>query len=181
MKIGPSPTTVLRNVQTELGTAKAGDPFDTSSPLTGKGGPKDEKAQIKALSSEFESLFLGLVLKAMRDTVPKNDIVDGGNAEDIYKSMLDTEYTKVMAAQRNTGIGDNIEKFLLQASGNDEGAKLAAKDFAAKLQETKGLKAYKDGALPPSQLPDPKIQETMINGPSARAVPPSPAKARQPQ
>ncbi len=140
---------LMQNVQSELSSAKE-DPFGVPSRIQGAKGPKDEKAQIKELSNEFESLFLGIVLKAMRDTVPKSGLVDGGNAEDIYKSMLDTEYAKNMAAQRHTGIADNIEKFLLEASGNMDRAKGAE----AKLQEAKGLKAY-------TQLPAGMIQETM--------------------
>jgi Rod binding domain-containing protein len=71
-------------------------------------GPED----IRKVAEEFESLFLGLVLKSMRDTVMKSGLVDGGNAEDIYRSMLDTEYAKIMASQRHTGIADNIEMFM---------------------------------------------------------------------
>ena len=141
-----SASQLMRGVQSELATATPGDPFaEKAGP-----GPRDDKAAIKSLSNEFESLFLGIVLKAMRDTVPKDSLIQGGNAEDIYKSMLDTEYTKQMAAQRHTGIADNIERFLLEASGNGP----STNEAAAKLQEVKGLKAYK-------QLPEAMIQETM--------------------
>src|SRR4051812_12965951 len=76
--------------------------------------PRD-RAQIKQSAEDFESLFLNIVLKSMRDTVQKSGLIDGGNAEDIYKGMLDDEYAKSMASQRNTGLADNIEAFLLQA------------------------------------------------------------------
>lgn len=141
-----SAQSLMNNVRSELGSAKSGDPFNDAPSI------RDEKAAIKQLSNEFESLFLGIVLKSMRDTVPKSTLVDGGNAEDIYKSMLDSEYTKQMAAQRHTGIADNIEKFLLEAAGNDE----RSNEAATRLQEAKGLKAYK-------QLPATAIQETMIS------------------
>ena len=75
----------------------------------------NDTAQIKQLAEEFESLFLGIVLKSMRDTVPKDGLINGGNAEDIYRSMLDTEYSKQMAQQRSTGLADNIEEYLLRA------------------------------------------------------------------
>jgi Rod binding domain-containing protein len=55
----------------------------------------NDTAQIKQLAEEFESLFLGIVLKSMRDT----------------------EYSKQMARQRSTGLANNIEDFLLKAYG----------------------------------------------------------------
>ena len=75
----------------------------------------NDTAQIKQLAEEFESLFIGIVLKSMRDTVPKDGMINGGNAEDIYRSMLDTEYSKQMAQQRSTGLANNIEEYLLKA------------------------------------------------------------------
>ena len=75
---------------------------------------KDIK-QIKELAGEFESIFTELVLKSMRSSVQKGGLIDGGNGEDIFKGMLDSEYSKAMASQRSSGIADSIEKHLLQA------------------------------------------------------------------
>lgn len=151
----------MKNVMTELTSAKPGG-LDGDLSVA-----KDEKAQVKELANEFESLFLGIVLKSMRDTVSKSGLVDGGNAEDIYKSMLDTEYSKSMAAQRHTGIADNIEKFLLGSMGLQGPADAAAQ----KIQEAKGLKAY-------TQLQAPSIQATMELGSSRMLL--SPAKVQKP-
>ena len=98
-----------------------------------------ERQEIRQISNEFESLFLNLVLKAMRDTVPKSGLVDGGNAEDIYKSLLDDEYTKMMAAQRSTGIADNIEEFLLRAQADTRAT--------PETDQAAGRKAYQDEGL----------------------------------
>ncbi len=100
-------------------------------------------AEIKKISDEFESMFLNLVMKSMRDTVQKSGLVDGGNAEDIYKSLLDDEYTKMMAQQRSTGIADNIEEFLLRAQA---GMKPAV-DPSVAATKAQGLKAYQDEGL----------------------------------
>ena len=40
----------------------------------------------------------------------KGGLIDGGNGEDIFKGMLDSEYSKAMASQRSSGIADSIEK-----------------------------------------------------------------------
>lgn len=98
-----------------------------------------ERTEIKRLANEFESLFLNLVLKSMRDTIPKSELMNGGNAEDIYKGMLDDEYAKMMAEQRSTGIADNIEEFLLRAQGS-------TRPNPPQIPE-KGLKAYQDESL----------------------------------
>jgi Rod binding domain-containing protein len=41
-------------------------------------------------------------------------LMDGGNGEDIFRGMLDTEYAKIMAQQGSTGISDMIAKELLK-------------------------------------------------------------------
>ncbi|NRA67070.1 MAG: rod-binding protein [Pseudobacteriovorax sp.] len=68
--------------------------------------------EISELSAEFESIFLGIVLKSMRDSVPRSEFISGGNGEEIFRSMLDTEYAKSMAHQRSTGLADAIENHL---------------------------------------------------------------------
>lgn len=105
-----------------------------------------DRATIKQAAEDFESLFLGIVLKSMRDTVQKSGLVDGGNAEDIYRGMLDSEYSKMMAEQRNTGLADHIEVFLLkaQAGVHDPNA----------IQTNAGLKAYKVQAAQEDQAAD---------------------------
>ena len=90
-----------------------------------------KSGKIKQLANEFESLFLEIVLKSMRETVGKSELVNGGNAEDIYRSMLDQEYAKNMAGMRQTGIGDAIEKQL-------------SADSAGKI-DTSALKSAKTG------------------------------------
>lgn len=109
------------------------------------------RAQIKKVSEEFESIFLGIVLKSMRDTVGKSGLVDGGNAEDIYRSMLDEEYAAQMAEQRSTGIADNIENFLLDAAGlkSTSNASKAANNSGQLSSPSKALarKAYAGAGL----------------------------------
>jgi len=98
--------------------------------LEDKAQPSKDQAEIRKLSEDFESIFLGLVLKSMRDSVQKSGLIDGGNAENIYRSMLDDEYAKQMAAQHHTGLADQIANFL---SGQNE---------------LRGQKAYAGQGLP---------------------------------
>ena len=86
-----------------------------------------EAAQVKQSADDFESLFLNIVVKSMRDSVQKSGLIDGGNAEDIYRGMLDDEYSKMMASQRHTGLADNIESFLLKAISAQKAASVRAR------------------------------------------------------
>ena len=73
----------------------------------------DDKAAIAKLAEEFESIFTEIMLKSMRDSVHKSELIDGGNGEDVFRSMLDSEYAKTMAGQRRSGIADAIERHLI--------------------------------------------------------------------
>ena len=67
---------------------------------------------LKSVSQEFESLFLDTVLQSMRKSIVKSDFISGGHAEDMYQSMLDSEYAKMMSKQNQTGLARIIEKQL---------------------------------------------------------------------
>lgn len=75
---------------------------------------------IKKLSDEFEGIFLEIVLKSMRETVDKTKFIDGGNGEQIFQSMLDSEYAKNLANQRTTGLAASIEQHLLGIMGESK-------------------------------------------------------------
>lgn len=72
-----------------------------------------DKDQLGKLAEDFEAVFLELVLKNMRNTVQKSELVDGGNGEEVFRSLLDTEYAKSMASQKHGGIAESIEKQLV--------------------------------------------------------------------
>ena len=77
------------------------------------GAVPEDRAAIAKLAEEFESIFTEIVLKSMRETVPDKGLIDGGNGEDVFRSMLDSEYAKSMAVQRRSGIADALERQLL--------------------------------------------------------------------
>ena len=81
---------------------------------------KQDQASLKKSANEFEALFFEIMLKSMRDSVQKAKLVDGGNGEDIFRGMLDSEYARTMADKRLTGIAQAIEKQLLGPSGQKE-------------------------------------------------------------
>ena len=84
--------------------------------------PPQDIEEVKKLSKEFESIFMEIVLKSMRDSVEKSKFIDGGNGEQIFQSMLDTEYAKNLANQNMTGLSTSIEDHLTKLMGG--GAKI---------------------------------------------------------
>ena len=74
-----------------------------------------ELKKLKTLSKEFESFFFKEVLTAMRKTVPKNELINGGNAEEIYKSMMDDRMAFQIANRGGSGIAQAMYNRLSQA------------------------------------------------------------------
>lgn len=61
-------------------------------------------------TQDFESLLLGIMLKSLRDTVPKSDFFGHSREQEIFGSMRDEEMAKGMA--KAGGIG--IAKMMMQ-------------------------------------------------------------------
>ena len=76
------------------------------------GNKAQDDAKLKKTCQELESVFLNMLLKSMRDTVPKSKI--GGNTQqtETMQSMLDMEMTRNMAAAGGTGIADMLYRNL---------------------------------------------------------------------
>jgi flagellar protein FlgJ len=68
----------------------------------------DRESRLYQASQEFEAIFIKQMLKVMRDTVPEDDILDGGMAEDIFEDMLYDQYALKMAKTAGFGLADQI-------------------------------------------------------------------------
>jgi len=66
------------------------------------------QARLKKQCREFESVFYNSMLKAMRKTIIKTDLFDGGKGEEIYTSMLDEEYAKIMSKNGNDSLANAL-------------------------------------------------------------------------
>jgi len=60
--------------------------------------------QLRKACSELESLFIAYLLKEMRTTIPKSNFINGGRAEEIYTSMLDSEIARDLSAKGGIGL-----------------------------------------------------------------------------
>jgi len=53
---------------------------------------------------EVESMFVAKMIKEMKKTVPKNEWLHGGHAEDIFEDMLYDQYALNMSKSHNFGM-----------------------------------------------------------------------------
>lgn len=74
----------------------------------------NDPKQIKAAAQEFESVFISQMLEHMFAGISTNKMFGGGEAEDIYRSMMVDEYGKLMAKSGGVGVADQVTRQLLQ-------------------------------------------------------------------
>jgi len=65
---------------------------------------------IREVASEFESIFIYYMLKTMRESVIKAGLFGNSRGEEIYKSMLDEELSRIIAKGGGIGLKDIIVK-----------------------------------------------------------------------
>jgi len=81
---------------------------------------------LRAAATQFEALFMNMVLKGMRDTVPKDGLTSS-SAGDTYTGMLDQQMAQSLAG-KGTGLADMLVK---QLSRNLKATPAAANNAAA--------------------------------------------------
>lgn len=82
--------------------------------MTGAAAGKSslEAAGAKKVAKEFETMFVGMMLKSMRETVGKEKLTNGGHGEEMYRSMLDQEYAKAVTERGGVGLSAMLERRL---------------------------------------------------------------------
>jgi flagellar protein FlgJ len=81
-------------------------------------GDQDDP-RLQAACAEMESLFLSHLLKEMRATVEKSGFMDGGQAEEIFTSLLDVEISKKLSVAGGIGLAS----ILLEQLGDNSTGK----------------------------------------------------------
>ena len=92
-------------------------------------------SEILEVAKDFSSLFFDTVLQNMRKSVAKSEFLGGGHAEDMYQSMLDSEYAKIMAKQDQTGLARMIAAQLSKMSDK-------ARSTVKKVDQNHAITAY---------------------------------------
>lgn len=78
-----------------------------------------ERRQKKLMDAcvEAESLFVGQMLKQMRSTVEKGEMLHGGQTEEIFEDMLYDQYALNMSKTCNLGIAKQMYQQLSKQLG----------------------------------------------------------------
>jgi flagellar protein FlgJ len=84
--------------------------FDTQSLTALKRGLRtDDPQALKAAAQQFEAVFLQMMLKSMRATVPQEGLFDSDQTR-FYQELLDSQLAQVLAAKGGTGLAKVIER-----------------------------------------------------------------------
>jgi Rod binding domain-containing protein len=73
----------------------------------------DPEAKKQEVVSQFESLFLGMMIKEMRKAIPRGGLLDSA-AVKTYEQVLDQQLAVSLAKAGGIGLGDFMEKSIGQ-------------------------------------------------------------------
>ena len=65
-------------------------------------------AQIKQAAKDFETIFLQMMLKEMRNTIHKSGLMGNSQATDMFQSMQDEQISRQLASAGGIGIGSMV-------------------------------------------------------------------------
>ena len=108
-------------------TNLSGSENSLETPLTAVKGVKHpvgaaRKAEIRKVAIEFQSIFVEMMLKSMRETAKQDKLTGGGHGEEVYGSLLDREYAQAISRRGNLGLAEMVEKQLIS---QETGGKMA--------------------------------------------------------
>ncbi len=73
----------------------------------------NDPAAVKAVAQQFEGMFLNILLKSMRATVPQDGMFDNQQTQ-MYTSLLDEQLADKIAAHRGLGLAKVLEQQLMR-------------------------------------------------------------------
>lgn len=120
-----------------------------------KQGAREESPEtIRQVAKQFESLFVQMMLKSMRDTVPENELF-GSNSERVYRDMYDKQLSLNIANGKGIGLARVIER---QLGGIPEGEQIA-KPISEYLSNPRRVESDLRSAVTLSKLQDTRATE----------------------
>jgi flagellar protein FlgJ len=75
---------------------------------------QDPTQAIRKTSEQFEAYFIQQMMKTMRESIEKSDLVEGGNM-DTYQDLMDKEMSLEMVKRGGLGVANMMEKQMLRA------------------------------------------------------------------
>jgi Rod binding domain-containing protein len=74
---------------------------------------RDPRQAIRKTAEQFEAYFIQQMMKTMRESIEKSDLVDSGNME-MYQDLMDKEVSLSMAKRGGMGLADISTQDALQ-------------------------------------------------------------------
>jgi len=71
----------------------------------------DAKAATRETAQQFEAMFLQMMMKTMRDAIPKSGMNES-QAEETFQGMFDKEVSLAMAKRNSLGLADMLVKHM---------------------------------------------------------------------
>jgi len=76
--------------------------------------PDEDRRKLRKAVQDFEAVFMHLLLREMRKTVPKVDLMGGGLTVEIYRDMMDEILSQKMAEGGGMGLGEMLYRQLVR-------------------------------------------------------------------
>lgn len=70
--------------------------------------PQEKNPQVEQAAKLYENQFLRQMVKAMRQTVPENEVVPVSQGEKIFREQLDSEYVDQWTERGGIGLADQL-------------------------------------------------------------------------
>ena len=76
-----------------------------------------DEQKLRGTAQQLQSVFVEQLFKAMRDTVPGDGLMSGGQGEEMFRGMLDTHIAELVPAQWDGthSLGETIVRQLSRA------------------------------------------------------------------
>ncbi len=99
--------------------------------LKGANGKSLDPNKVRDTAEKFEAFFIGQMMEHMTAGLETDAMFGGGHGEDMWKSMLNQEYGKVVAKSGRLGIADQVMKGMLKMQEERTSAAQAAAGAAS--------------------------------------------------
>ncbi|GMG95563.1 rod-binding protein [Tepidimicrobium xylanilyticum] len=83
------------------------DPTILQKRMESLNGNKEDEA-LKEVCKEFESIFLAMMFKEMKKTVPENGLIEKSTAQKIFEEMYIDELSKEISKENGVGIAEML-------------------------------------------------------------------------
>jgi Rod binding domain-containing protein len=114
------------------------------------------KAKLQKAAKDFESLFVGYMLKGMRSTIPKSGMEKDDYGGDMMEGMFDMEFAKYVSNGSNLGLGEMLYKKL---TGEEMPKTSAHHSYLLPSVPVQTTKASGAAAAPPPGMPSVSVQK----------------------